>query len=83
MLYWEIIFNVQVIMFWGVDIVWHFILQPPPVEDAAQADTATEDHVKKDDSDTPKPPVPTTPPESVFKKLAPSRTRYTVLRDEL
>ena len=63
---------------------WHFVLQPPPVEDSNQAaETGTEDHVKKDETDSPKPPTPTTPPESVFKKLAPSRTRYTVLRDEL
>lgn len=26
---------------------------------------------------------PTSPPESTFKKLAPSRNRYTLLRDEL
>jgi endoplasmic reticulum resident protein 44 len=26
---------------------------------------------------------PTTPPESTFKKLAPSKNRYTLLRDEL
>lgn len=26
---------------------------------------------------------PTTPPESTFKKLAPSRNRYTLLKDEL
>lgn len=25
----------------------------------------------------------TSPPESLFRKLAPSRTRYTILRDEL
>ncbi|KAK2170173.1 hypothetical protein LSH36_4g21001 [Paralvinella palmiformis] len=30
-----------------------------------------------------KDPDPTTPPESTFKKLAPSRNRYTLLRDEL
>lgn len=27
--------------------------------------------------------IPTTPPESTFKKLAPSRNRYTLLKDEL
>lgn len=27
--------------------------------------------------------TPTTPPESTFKKLAPSKNRYTLLRDEL
>ncbi|XP_051163714.1 endoplasmic reticulum resident protein 44 isoform X2 [Leptopilina boulardi] len=27
--------------------------------------------------------IPTTPPESTFKKLAPSKNRYTLLRDEL
>lgn len=27
--------------------------------------------------------VPTSPPESTFKKLAPSKNRYTLLRDEL
>ena len=27
--------------------------------------------------------VPTTPPESTFKKLAPSKNRYTLLKDEL
>lgn len=29
------------------------------------------------------PKQPTTPPESTFKKLAPSRNRYTLLKDEL
>lgn len=27
--------------------------------------------------------TPTTPPESTFKKLAPSKNRYTLLKDEL
>jgi endoplasmic reticulum resident protein 44 len=29
------------------------------------------------------PPTATSPPESTFKKLAPSKNRYTLLRDEL
>ncbi|XP_034950662.1 endoplasmic reticulum resident protein 44 [Chelonus insularis] len=33
------------------------------------------------DADQPK--IPTTPPESTFKKLAPSKNRYTLLKDEL
>lgn len=36
------------------------------------ANNAIEDNVKV-----------TTPPESTFKKLAPSKNRYTLLRDEL
>ena len=28
-------------------------------------------------------PAPTTPPESVFKKLGPSGSRYSLLKDEL
>lgn len=43
-------------------------------------------HVPKQDdkpAEQKKEPVPTTPPESTFKKLAPSRNRYTLLRDEL
>lgn len=35
------------------------------------------------DSDTEKQDKPTKPPESTFKKLAPSKNRYTLLRDEL
>ncbi|KAL0271892.1 UNVERIFIED_CONTAM: hypothetical protein PYX00_005055 [Menopon gallinae] len=34
-------------------------------------------------SDTEKVKAPTTPPESTFKKLAPSKNRYTLLKDEL
>ena len=55
-------------------------LQIPAVESSGPT------HVPKQD-DKPatekKEPVPTTPPESTFKKLAPSRNRYTLLRDEL
>lgn len=39
-----------------------------------------------DDSDNPEitdNKIPTTPPESTFKKLAPSKNRYTLLKDEL
>jgi len=38
-------------------------------------------HIPKDNDG--KPAQPTTPPESTFKKLAPSRNRYTLIRDEL
>lgn len=49
------------------------------------ADAGNKDHVPKEDNgESPQePPKPTTPPESSFKKLAPSKTRYTLLRDEL
>ncbi|BFZ22019.1 hypothetical protein BsWGS_25058 [Bradybaena similaris] len=43
-------------------------------------------NIPRDTSDDPKPqsqPKITSPPESTFKKLAPSRNRYTILRDEL
>ena len=44
-------------------------------------------HLPKTNEQPQKPPVPndlkTQPPESTFKKLAPSRNRYTILRDEL
>lgn len=44
----------------------------------------TSDHVPNDeDTNGKQPSKPTTPPESTFKKLAPSRSRYTILRDEL
>lgn len=43
---------------------------PEPVTNTPQQ---TESGIKK----------PTTPPESTFKKLAPSKNRYTLLRDEL
>lgn len=35
------------------------------------------------DNEVDKQPQQTTPPESTFKKLAPSKNRYTLLRDEL
>lgn len=47
------------------------------------------DHIQKDGEDTadgtksPEQPETTDPPESLFKRLAPSRSRYTILRDEL
>ncbi len=44
-------------------------------------------HIPKDGDDTAanqdKPRKPTSPPESTFKKLAPSKDRYTLLKDEL
>ena len=42
-------------------------------------------HLNKDEEGDgqEKPKEPTTPPESTFKKLAPSKDRYTLLRDEL
>lgn len=43
-------------------------------------DTPTENTVELIGSDEKK---PTSPPESTFKKLAPSKNRYTLLRDEL
>ena len=52
----------------------------------AAKEEISKDHVKKDDNGDEKKDVvkePTTPPESTFKKLAPSRNRYTILRDEL
>ena len=38
---------------------------------------------KEEDNDPDKPRQPTSPPESTFKKLGPSRSRYTLLKDEL
>lgn len=40
----------------------------------------TDDNAEKNDIKTDR---PTQPPESTFKKLAPSKNRYTLLRDEL
>lgn len=59
--------------------------EEPEAEDAAKPVT---DHVQKDEDSTEETKAPeqadtTDPPESLFKKLAPSRTRYTILRDEL
>ena len=49
-----------------------------------KAKEATE-HLPHDKSDSDKEVIkqPTSPPESSFIKLAPSRNRYTILRDEL
>ncbi|XP_059177179.1 endoplasmic reticulum resident protein 44-like isoform X2 [Physella acuta] len=61
---------------------------PDPTTQAAvviQADDDTK-NIPRDTSDEPREPAPqkiTSPPESTFKKLAPSRNRYTILRDEL
>jgi len=52
-------------------------------EDAPAEESKGEEHIQKDDANGDKPSKPTTPPESTFKKLAPSRNRYTILRDEL
>ena len=52
-----------------------------------QAATDDEKHIPKDSADAATngaiPKQPTSPPESTFKKLAPSKNRYTILRDEL
>uniref|UniRef100_A0A646QDC0 Endoplasmic reticulum resident protein 44 n=1 Tax=Hemiscolopendra marginata TaxID=943146 RepID=A0A646QDC0_9MYRI len=50
-----------------------------------QPETESQPSERADDTQEPKKDAkgPTTPPESTFKKLAPSRNRYTLLRDEL
>ena len=61
-------------------LFFSFYLQIPA------ADTQGPSHVPKQDdkpTEEKKETVPTTPPESTFRKLAPSRNRYTLLRDEL
>jgi len=60
---------------------------PDKTEEPQEEKEPTSDggHINKDeegDADI-KPKAPTTPPESTFKKLAPSKDRYTILRDEL
>ncbi|KAH9495745.1 Endoplasmic reticulum resident protein 44 [Bulinus truncatus] len=58
---------------------------PPPADDAKDEPEAQK-NIPRDTSDEPQQPVQnkiTSPPESTFKKLAPSRNRYTILRDEL
>ncbi|KAL5005569.1 hypothetical protein ScPMuIL_016727 [Solemya velum] len=51
----------------------------PQLEDGGE--DKTEQHIPHDPSEKPK--QPTSPPESTFNKLKPSRNRYTLLRDEL
>ena len=50
--------------------IGHIPKEPEVDTDTKQAATASE-------------ATRTSPPESLFRKLAPSRTRYTILRDEL
>uniref|UniRef100_A0A0B6Y9C1 Thioredoxin domain-containing protein n=1 Tax=Arion vulgaris TaxID=1028688 RepID=A0A0B6Y9C1_9EUPU len=59
---------------------------PESVADEGSQDGTETKNIPRDPSDDPKPETPqkiTSPPESTFKKLAPSRNRYTILRDEL
>ncbi|KAK6961137.1 endoplasmic reticulum resident protein 44 [Biomphalaria glabrata] len=54
----------------------------PEINDESDA----QKNIPRDTSDQPQQPIQsknTSPPESTFKKLAPSRNRYTILRDEL
>lgn len=56
---------------------------PDPVTAAPPA-VAGQQNVDRDPSPSEQPvKKPTSPPESVFKKLQPSHNRYTVLKDEL
>jgi len=52
-------------------------------EENADAPPTDAGHINKDGADEEKVKTPTTPPESTFKKLAPSKNRYTLIRDEL
>ncbi|CAL1536327.1 unnamed protein product [Lymnaea stagnalis] len=57
----------------------------PPSVPQIEVESETK-NIPRDTSDEPKPAAQqkiTSPPESTFKKLAPSRNRYTILRDEL
>ncbi|KAK6166672.1 hypothetical protein SNE40_023311 [Patella caerulea] len=60
---------------------------PPPPALGQQGDQEVQNqpnHIPKDASDSqPVREQPTSPPESAFRKLGPSRNRYTILRDEL
>lgn len=57
----------------------------PTTTTAPPKELGEEKNIPRDTKDEGKPPSPkiTSPPESSFKKLAPSRNRYTILRDEL
>ncbi|XP_015761302.1 PREDICTED: endoplasmic reticulum resident protein 44-like [Acropora digitifera] len=68
--------------------------ETPNTDDAAAAETQTDNAGTETQAETEKPDSrgtgsgsgkkeQTTPPETVFKKLAPSYNRYTLLRDEL
>ena len=62
--------------------------QPDPevkvdATDDDQGDQDNETPPDTDDNKNPPEEEQTTPPETVFKKLAPSEQRYTLLRDEL
>ncbi|KAK2560542.1 Endoplasmic reticulum resident protein 44 [Acropora cervicornis] len=68
--------------------------ETPNTDDAAAAETLTDNAGTETQAETEKPDSrgtgsgsgkkeQTTPPETVFKKLAPSYNRYTLLRDEL
>ncbi|XP_064598270.1 endoplasmic reticulum resident protein 44-like [Liolophura sinensis] len=57
--------------------------EPPADQGQDSQPTGHIPHDKSDGSADVKPKQPTSPPESTFRKLAPSRNRYTILRDEL
>lgn len=70
----------------------HF--QESKQEEGAKGETQTNDDGTKEDGATKNPQTgsgtaqgggsgKTSPPETIFKKLAPSHNRYTLLRDEL
>ncbi|XP_055335291.1 endoplasmic reticulum resident protein 44-like [Paramacrobiotus metropolitanus] len=65
--------------------VFHYGFDPNEPSTQAPSDSIKPgEHVPVADSGAKHlPPVGSTPPESTFKKLAPSRNRYTLLRDEL
>ncbi|XP_074644289.1 endoplasmic reticulum resident protein 44-like [Tubulanus polymorphus] len=51
--------------------------------EAPKSPQSATEHIPKDSDKEDNGEEPTTPPESTFKKLAPSKNRYTLLRDEL
>ncbi|KAK3082779.1 hypothetical protein FSP39_005138 [Pinctada imbricata] len=72
----------------GPDPTTAYPTPPPPPESqdtAGTPDEAASQHIPHDQKPQEEGSAkqPTSPPESVFKNLAPSRNRYTVLRDEL
>ncbi|XP_061165211.1 endoplasmic reticulum resident protein 44-like [Saccostrea echinata] len=68
----------------GPDPTTPYPTPPPPGSDNAEEKQEQKtDHIPHDVNRDNAPKQPTSPPESTFRKLAPSRNRYTILRDEL
>lgn len=54
---------------------------PDPTPEPSKVEPSNDNHLPNVKDDSHKPKSPTTPPESVFIKLAPSKDRYSIKYD--